>query len=284
MNKKNKTTITRWGKIYVLGIALVCGFLLISADDCENMYLAEQLRAREQAMKEEQERAAKAEQERIAAANKANAQPAQGQAGSGSQQRTQTGTQSSQTGRTGTGETAGAAAGSTAAVGTQSTAGSSETQTANSGTTQAVAAGTPASSPGVTAGSTGANYLTSISGKTWKLTELRFSDRTVVLNRNELSSSDADIFTMTVDGERIGGKGAPNRYFTAYQAGANNALTIQPIASTMMASIISDPQRIREQDYFQYLSKVKNWRIVQNKLELTSADKANKSLVMVYSN
>ena len=287
MNRKNKSAITRLGKIYILGIALVCGFLLTSADDCESMYFAEELRAREQAMKEEQERSSKAEQERIAAANRGKSQISQSQPAGGAQQKTQSG-------QTGTDQKTQTASGTATAQGTQSTTGGTSASsgaqtTANSGTststsTQSAAAGTVDPSPGAASGSSGANYVTSISGKTWKLTELHFSDKTVVLNRNELSSSDADIFTMTIDGERIGGKGAPNRYFTAYQAGANNALTIQPIASTMMASIITEPQRIREQDYFQYLGKVKNWKINQNKLELTSTDKNNKALVMVYSN
>ena len=35
------TTFHRFGKLYTLGIFLICGFLLTSVDDCESMYMAE---------------------------------------------------------------------------------------------------------------------------------------------------------------------------------------------------------------------------------------------------
>ena len=379
VNKKRsypgKQSFLRLKRIYTLGIALICGLLLLSVDDCESMYLSEQY-AIELAARAEQERLAaarrdrelaarakaeeeqaaryRAEQERLAGAGGSASQPSQGQAASGSQQGTaQGGTTAASGTQTTTGSTAssgtqtpagGSTAGSTTSTsGTQTPAGSSTTaqgtqaaggtapasgtqapaggSTAASGTqapasgttaaagtqtpgstassgTQSTATGTTSTSgtqagtgssttPGtqpVVAGSTGANYVTSISGRSWKLVELRFADRNVVLNRNELTGSEVDIFTMTINNDRISGMGAPNRYFTAYQAGTNNSLIIQPIASTMMAAIYTDPRRIREAEYFQYLGKVKSWRINQNRLELTSADAANRPLIMVFSN
>ncbi|MDR1901499.1 MAG: hypothetical protein LBQ88_04345, partial [Treponema sp.] len=53
---------TRIHKMYTAGILLVCGLLLTSVDDCENMYLAEQ----DQASRIAQEQARRAEQERAA--------------------------------------------------------------------------------------------------------------------------------------------------------------------------------------------------------------------------
>ena len=299
-------------KLYISGIILVCSFLLISADDCESGYLAEEQYAMEQ----------RARQEQANSANKSNAQASQNQAASSSKQGTQastggtgtasgnqtasggtsgtSGTQASSGGTTaaasGTSGTSGTqtpASGTTASSGSQTgtggTSAASGTQSTASGTTtasgtQAAAGGTGTPSQGGTTGSTGANYVTSISGKNWKLGELRFTDRIVTLNRNELAADQADFFTLTIDNERISGRAAPNRYMTSYQAGANNALTIQPIASTMMALIVSDPQRIQEPEYFQYLGKVKSWKINQNKLELTTADAANKALIMVFTN
>jgi hypothetical protein len=52
----------------------------------------------------------------------------------------------------------------------------------------------------------------------------------------------------------------------------------------MMALIVTDPQRITEPQYFQYLGKVKSWIVNQNRLELTSADATNKTVIMVFSN
>ena len=280
--QKNKSVKNGPKKIYTIGIVLVCAFLFMNVDNCEEAYMMEQQYAREQAAKSGQQ------------GTKSNTQSSQSLTGSGSQQGTASG---------GTGSTQGTqAGGTTAASGSQSGAGG--TQAASGGTTAAsgsqagtggttAASGTQASTGGTQAasgtqggatGSTGANYVTSISGRNWKLTELHFTDRTVTLNRNELTGDQADFFTLAIDNERISGRAAPNRYMTSYQAGANNALTIQPIASTMMALIYTDPQRIQEPEYLQYLGKVKSWRVNQNKLELTTTDAANKELIMVFSN
>ena len=354
--QKNRSIKNCSTRFYFFGIILICGFLLISADDCESTYLAEQQRSMEQR--------ARAERERIAAANNSKSQSAgepqslastesgttmgnqSNTGGTASTSETQTntggstgtsgstvatGTQSGSnntTAASGNQTTPGGSAstgGSTVGTGTQSgsnnTTAASGNQTASGGSTgtggstvgtgtqsgtggstaapgtQPPAGGIPASSEtpaiasgtnvvpqGSATGSTGGNYMTSISGKNWKLTELHFINRTVLLNRSELSGDQADFFTMTIDNERISGRAAPNRYFTSYQANADNTLTIQPIASTMMALIVTDPQRIQEHEYFQYLGKVKSWKINQNKLELTTTDAANRTLIMVFSN
>ncbi|MCL1929198.1 MAG: META domain-containing protein [Treponema sp.] len=294
--KKTGSTKKGQKKLYISGIILICSFLLINADDCESEYLAEQQYSMEQ----------RARQEQAASVNRSNAKASQNQAAAGSQQGTQastggtgaasfgaqSGTSVSGTSGTPTGTqtpSSGAAASSDSKTGTGGTSAASGTQSKAGGTDtaseiQAGTGGTNILTQSGTTGSTGANYVTSISGKSWKLTELRFTDKTVTLNRNELSADQADFFTLTIDNERISGKAAPNRYMTSYQAEANNALTIQPIASTMMALIVSDPQRIQEPEYFQYLGKVKSWKVNQNKLELTTADAANKVLIMVFSN
>jgi heat shock protein HslJ len=133
-------------------------------------------------------------------------------------------------------------------------------------------------------GSTGAGHLSTIMGKEWKLSEIRLPGKTTMVDRNKLSADGmGDIFTFTVDSIRISGKAAPNRYASVYQAGVNNSLTIQAPVSTMMASIY-DLKGVREQEYFQYLSRVKSWNVNQDKLELYTTDTNNKEVVLVYVN
>ncbi|MCL1814198.1 MAG: META domain-containing protein [Treponema sp.] len=307
---KNNSIFSKQKKIYFFGIILVCGLLLTSAEDCENHHLMDQeLRSREQAAWDEMQRQTSSSRSSQTTSSSQSGQTNQAQGAAG-------GTSSSQGTVSGTSSASqqGTAGGTSSnpqssATGSQSSSGSSQTtsssQSGQTNQAQGAAGGTSssqgtaiASTPGTqgaggtgtagnvpqTASSTGANYLTTISGKTWKLTEVRFPDRTVVLNRNELTGNMSDIFTMIVDNDRISGKGAPNRYFSSYQAGSNNALTIMPVASTMMASLIFDPQRIQEHDFFLYLSKVKSWKINQNRLELTSVDANGKALVMIFTN
>ena len=264
------------GKAYFLGIILICSFLFVSTDECESDSMAEQ----ERYYREQQ--AARAEQERARSGSQ-NQQPATAQPGT---QTAQPGTQTAQPGT------------QTAQAGTQTA--QPGTQTAQPGTqtaqsAQVAAAGaTPSGTQGISgaapqgteaaqAGSSGADHLRTITGKEWKLVELRFSERTVILNRNELSSEMRDILTMNIDTNRVSGRGAPNRYFTSYRAEANNALTFQPIASTLMATIFFEPQRIREEEYFQYLSRVTRWNLNRNRLELFSTEANGRELVMVFA-
>jgi heat shock protein HslJ len=122
-----------------------------------------------------------------------------------------------------------------------------------------------------------------IGGKEWKLMELRKGDEVTVIDRGKLESDGfGDFFTINF-GERVTGKAAPNQFMAPYQTGADNAVTIQPLAGTLMASIY-DPERIREKDYFQYLINVKSWRLVRSRLELYSSDSNGTETVLVYGN
>ncbi|MDR2662176.1 MAG: META domain-containing protein [Treponema sp.] len=238
------------GKICGVGILIICGLLLTSVDDCESMYLTEtensgqQRIAQEQAAKNARAERERAEQERRAAQSGNSRNRPASGAANGSQTQAAAGSQ---------------AAGSQAAAASGGTAGQSTA-------------------------SSGASYLSSISGKDWKLLELRRSDKTVTLDRNKLTADGmGDLFTLTVDSARLSGKAAPNRYISTYQAGENNTLTIAPPIGTLMASIY-DPERLREEEYFQYLSKVKSWKLNQGKLELYTTDASNKEAVLVYGN
>ncbi|MDR1143658.1 MAG: META domain-containing protein [Spirochaetaceae bacterium] len=254
---KNRIT----GKICAAGILIICGLLLTSVDDCESMYLEEtansgqqQRIAQEQAERNARAERERAEQERRAAQSNSRNRPASG---------AQSGSQSA-----GSQAAASQGAGSQAAV---SQGAGSQAAAASGGTGQPAA-------------SSGASYLGSISGKDWKLLEVRRSDKTVTLDRNKLTADGmGDLFTLKVDADRLSGKAAPNRYISTYQAGENNALTIAPSIATLMASIY-DPERLREQEYFQYLGKVKSWKLNQGKLELYTTDASNKEAVLVYGN
>jgi heat shock protein HslJ len=168
---------------------------------------------------------------------------------------------------------AGTSAASNTSTGQQPAGTNTTAPTGNSGTQQP-ASGTPAAASAA---------LAAISGKDWKLSEIRKGNVVTVIDRKKLQSDGmGDIFTLNV-GERLTGKGAPNRFTAGYQAGADNSITVTPPASTLMASIY-DPERIREKDYFQYLTNAKRWRLNQGKLEIYSSDASGKETVLVYVN
>jgi heat shock protein HslJ len=107
-------------------------------------------------------------------------------------------------------------------------------------------------------------------GNVWILNELVSESGKTVLNRQKLESDGmGDVFTLVVDGGRISGKGAPNRYLSSYTLGDDQAITINPIAGTLMMSI-ADPEGLQEREYFDYLERVNQWLLTGNKLELYS--------------
>jgi heat shock protein HslJ len=138
-----------------------------------------------------------------------------------------------------------------------------------------------------TGGSTGAvlsGSIAAIGGKEWKLVELKTSTKSFKIDRKKLEADGyGDLFTFSINGERVSGRAAPNRYTAGFKTGDNNALTILAPASTLMASIY-DPQGIREREYFDYLIRVKRWSLNQGKLELHTADGEGKEAVLIYVN
>ncbi|MDR2767270.1 MAG: META domain-containing protein, partial [Treponema sp.] len=114
---------------------------------------------------------------------------------------------------------------------------------------------------------------------------LRKGDAIITIDRNKLRSEGfGDFFTFNIDGRRISGKAAPNRYTTVYQAGAGNALSLAPPVSTLMAPVYDPGQLLREEEYFQYLINVTAWKLNQGKLELYTTDQTGKETVLIYGN
>jgi len=270
-------------KIYILGIFLICGLLLLSVDDCESMYLEELQMAQASGEHGSPAAVTTPAAATIPAATTPPAAPAPA-----------TTPAPAATVPAATTVPAAATPDATAPVATTTpaapgTPAATTPQSNQSGTTPSGDAGSsatpvPTPSPEDNPGdSTGADYLKSIIGKEWKLTELRLSGKSVVLDRNKLSAEGAgDFFTLTIDKSRLSGKAAPNRYTTAYQAGANNSLTLLPVISTLMATG-NDPERLHEKEYYQYLGRVKSWKLNQKSLELNTTDANNKDAVLVYN-
>jgi len=128
-----------------------------------------------------------------------------------------------------------------------------------------------------------------VEGKEWILSEVRAAGKTVSINRKQLEAGNmAGAFSISFqkdsasNGGRLGGMGAPNRYFAGYTPGAGKALSITPIASTLMVAII-EPEGLKEREYFDYLAKVTRWELRDSKLELYSSNAANAEAVLVFS-
>jgi heat shock protein HslJ len=130
---------------------------------------------------------------------------------------------------------------------------------------------------------TASSSFDEVQGKVWVLDELVSESGKTVINRQKLESDGlGDVFTLVVDGERISGKGAPNRYFSSYILGNNQEIFINPIAGTLMMSIV-DPEGIQEQEYFDYLGQVNQWLLTGDKLELYSETPEGDPIILVFT-
>ena len=127
-----------------------------------------------------------------------------------------------------------------------------------------------------------------VEGKEWILSELRSAGKIVRMDRQKLAADNlGGVYTINFredksSGEgQINGMGAPNRYFAPYKAGANKALSIGNLASTMMAAF-REPEGLGEREYFDYLYKVTRWDLKDEKLELYSTDSDGAEAVLFF--
>ena len=137
------------------------------------------------------------------------------------------------------------------------------------------------------AGGTRVPEFTSVRDKNWKLTEVRLRTESafgkdVIFQRSMLTQeSFKDIYTLRFDAERVSGAGCPNRYFSPYALGEKQAISIQPIASTLMLAL-SEPEQLKEREFFAYLEKADQWNLVKGNLELRSKNNEG-AVVLVFS-
>jgi len=124
--------------------------------------------------------------------------------------------------------------------------------------------------------------FTDVRDKNWKLMEVR-SGKDIIFKRAMLTQESLkDVFTLRFDAERANGTGYPNRYFTPYALSEKQAISIQPIASTLMLAL-SEPEQLKEREFFTYLEKADQWNLVKGNLELRSTNGEGAQVVLVFS-
>ena len=121
-----------------------------------------------------------------------------------------------------------------------------------------------------------------VEAKEWILTEVRGVTSVIYMDRRKLEAINmGGIYTISFSDNRASGMGAPNRYFGPYAAGPDKTLRINNIASTMMAAFI-EPDDLKENEYFNYLSKVVRWNLKDGKLELYSKGSGGAETVLIF--
>jgi heat shock protein HslJ len=129
----------------------------------------------------------------------------------------------------------------------------------------------------------GALSFDEVRGKEWKLAAVRTGSAVVRLDRQRLEADGlGDVYTLRFDPDRISGKGAPNRYFGAYELGDGGRLILSGVASTLMMGI-NQPEELKEHEYFDYLNRITHWNISPEGLELFTKTPEGQEAVLVFS-
>ena len=128
----------------------------------------------------------------------------------------------------------------------------------------------------------GGAKIKDVEGKEWILLGIKSQGKTVTIDRKKLEAGNmGGAFTINFEEGRVSGMGAPNRYFGPYTVDSKNVLSIGNVASTMMAAFFQ-PEELKENEFFDYLSKANSLKIKSGKLELYSVNNAGTETVLVF--
>ncbi|GMO45859.1 MAG: hypothetical protein Ta2B_27050 [Termitinemataceae bacterium] len=122
------------------------------------------------------------------------------------------------------------------------------------------------------------NTVESLFGIEWKLTEIKISGKTVVLNRESMK----DEFTINFSDERISGKAFPNRYSAPYETRIGNNLSFKQIVSTRMLAM-NEPYPIKEDDYLKYMQTINSWNLINGTLCLRGISETGNEVLLFFS-
>jgi heat shock protein HslJ len=107
----------------------------------------------------------------------------------------------------------------------------------------------------------GGPKFSDVSGKEWKLVEVKKQPESIQFDRNTLVSEGfANIFTLNFDAERLSGTAAPNRYSAPYGLGEKQEITVKEVAGTLMAPL-REPEKLKEREFFMYLRNAYRWNL-----------------------
>jgi heat shock protein HslJ len=123
--------------------------------------------------------------------------------------------------------------------------------------------------------------VTDVTGNEWKLIVVYVNGTNTGFNRDTLPEELRNFFTVKFDGGSVSGVGAPNLYSAPYTMG-DSQIGISLMRSTMMASFFQ-PENLTEHEYFTYMQNAREWKLVNNNLELLSKTENGSEVRLVFS-
>jgi len=123
-------------------------------------------------------------------------------------------------------------------------------------------------------------------GKNLKLVEVRIEHafpREVLFNRAMLSKENAgSAFLLKIEASSLSGTASPNSYSAPYTLGERQAITISPMRSTKMATLLQ-PEKLREERYYEYMQNAYEWEISNGRLLIHSKTEDGRDIRLMFS-
>jgi heat shock protein HslJ len=121
-----------------------------------------------------------------------------------------------------------------------------------------------------------------VQDREWNLIEVHIGDDIIPLDHSRLRNEGfGDVFTIHFGAELISGRGAPNRYSSPYALGAEQTISVQPIAATLMAPL-REPAELTERDFFILVRNIHRWNLSGGNLELFTTAKDGEDAVLIF--
>jgi heat shock protein HslJ len=128
----------------------------------------------------------------------------------------------------------------------------------------------------------GSPKFSDVKDKDWELVEMRSKSGNILFDRNKLKQEGFEnIFTLRFDAERVNGVGAPNHFGAPYTTADKQAISIKPAIQTLMAPL-REPEKLKENEFFNYLHYTTKWNLDKGNLELYSRGE-NGEVVLVFA-
>jgi heat shock protein HslJ len=118
--------------------------------------------------------------------------------------------------------------------------------------------------------------------KDWKLIKVQIDGNDILFDRAVLRDDGfGELFTIKFNEGMVSGKGAINNYRAPYKQEKNYVLAIQPAAATLMAPL-HEPEKLKEYDFFNYITNTYRWIIEDNNLKLYSKTNDEKEAILIF--
>jgi len=117
-----------------------------------------------------------------------------------------------------------------------------------------------------------------VQGRRWNLSEVKNKSATINIDR---ANAPTDIYTIKFESTHLTGTGAVNFFSGSYVVRENHTLSIVGIAR-IRDDTLYEMEEFTEYEYIWHLQRVKNWYLLDGKLELHTYNEDGAGAILIF--